>query len=335
MITRSRYFIPTLHAVTWLLLFLVPIIALKDVKFETGLPDNYFLVTNIYHVGLFYLNAYFLYPRFLNRRTWWLYILFIAAVLFLSFRLKLLFLGMGDPSFLLNEMNVRLIFFPPIPFLVASFLFRFIQNRIKREREDKERKSERLASELKFLRSQVSPHFLFNVLTNLVSLARQQSDLLEPTLIKLSELLRYMLYESNNEKFSLGSEIDSLKNYVELQHLRFGEDVKVDLQIDVEDPSCSIEPMLLIPFVENAFKHGIGLVNDPFINIWLRSKNNHLSYTVENNYNKDNLSKDKNSGIGLVNVQNRLNLLYGKKYTLDITDSGEKYTVHLNLDLQC
>lgn len=335
MLTRSKYFIPALHLAVWVFLLLVPVIVFRNVRFETGLPDNFFLITNIYHIGLFYLNAYFLYPRFFNRKTWWLYILFIIAILILSFRIKLFFIGLADPSFSLNEMNARIIFFPPIPFLVASFIFRFILNRIKREREEKERKAERLASELKFLRSQVSPHFLFNVLTNLVSLARQKSDLLEPTLIKLSDLLRYMLYETNNEKFSLASEIASLENYVELQQLRFGEDVKVDMQIEADDPECSIEPMLLIPFVENAFKHGIGLVKNPFINIRLHAKNKQLTCTVENNYNKENLSKDKNSGIGLVNVKNRLDLLYAKSYKLDISDNGEKYTVQLNLNLQC
>lgn len=335
MLTRSKYFIPALHVIVWVLLFLVPVLVFRNVKFETGLPDNFFFLTNLYHVGLFYLNAYFFYPRFFNRRRWWLYIMFIIAVLGLSFRIKLFFITLADPSFQINDINGRIIFFPVVPFLVASFIYSFILNRIRREREEKERKAQRLASELKFLRSQVSPHFLFNVLTNLVSLARQKSDLLEPTLIKLSDLLRYMLYESNNDKFPLASEIASLENYVELQQMRFGDDVKVDMQIEVDDPGCFIEPMLLIPFVENAFKHGIGLVTDPFIHIRLQSKNNHLSYTVVNNYNKDNLSKDKNSGIGLINVKNRLDLLYGKNYKLDIKDDGRKYAVTLNLDLQC
>jgi LytS/YehU family sensor histidine kinase len=307
----------------------------RNVKLDTGLPDNFFLITNLYHVGLFYLNAYVLYPRFFNRRRWWAYILLIIAIVILSFRIKLFFVTLINPAFALNEMNARLIFFPPVPFLIASFIFSFIRSRIRREREEKERRAERLASELKFLRSQVSPHFLFNVLTNLVSLARQKSDLLEPTLIKLSDLMRYMLYESNSDKFPLSSEIASLENYVELQRLRFGDDVKINMDISADNPDCYIEPMLLIPFVENAFKHGIGLLKDPFIDIKLEAKDKRLSYAVINNYNKDNLSKDKNSGIGLVNVENRLKLLYGKNYSLNIKNDGEIYSIQLNLDLQC
>lgn len=335
MLVRSKYFVPALHLLVWVLLLMVPFIVFRNVKLETGLPGNFFLITNLYHIGLFYLNAYFLYPRVFTRKTWWLYFILIVAILMLSFRLKLFFITLVNPSFSLNGLNTRFIAFPPVPFLIASFIYSYIRDRIRRDREEKEQKAERLASELKFLRSQVSPHFLFNVLTNLVSLARQKSDLLEPTLIKLSDLMRYMLYESNNEKFLLSSEIASLENYVELQRLRFGDDVKIGMDIEVDDPSCYIEPMLLIPFVENAFKHGIGLVNDPFIDIKLQSKNQHLFYKVANNYNKDNLSKDKNSGIGLVNVENRLKLLYGKNYSLNIKDDGEMYVVELNLKLQC
>jgi LytS/YehU family sensor histidine kinase len=169
----------------------------------------------------------------------------------------------------------------------------------------------------------------------MVSLARKKSDLLEPSLLKLSELLRYMLYESDEEKFPINKEISYLRNYIELQQLRFGEDVDVQLEISGEKSDCFIEPMLLVPFVENAFKHGIGMVKDPFIKIILQIEHEHLLFQAINNYNKRNLSKDKNSGIGLVNVKNRLNLLYPGKYTLHITDSNEIYTAELNLALSC
>jgi two-component system, LytTR family, sensor kinase len=205
---------------------------------------------------------------------------------------------------------------------------------IRRDRDQKEKQAERLSSELKFLRSQVSPHFLFNMMTNMVSLARQKSDLLEPSLIKLSDLLRYMLYESNEEKFSIKKEIEYLKSYIELQQLRFS-DVNIQLEIKNENPDCSIEPMLLFPFVENAFKHGIGLVKDAFIKIHMEVKEQHLFFRIINNYNKENLSKDKNSGIGLSNVKNRLNLLYRGKYKLDLKDDGSIFKAELNLELSC
>jgi len=174
---------------------------------------------------------------------------------------------------------------------------------------------------------------LFNMLTNLVSLARKKSDLLEPSLINLSDLLRYMLYDSGGEKISLDKEIEQLENYIALQQLRFGEDVKMATTIKNDCPDCMIEPMLLIPFIENAYKHGIGMVKEPYINISILAKENKLDFVVVNNYDPANLSKDKNSGIGLENVKNRLKLLYANKYELSVNDEAGIYSVHLKLDL--
>lgn len=327
----QSYFGPGLHILIWVLLLSIPTILFHGNTFEE-LTHLFFLVTTIYHIGIFYLNAYFLYPRFLNKRTWWLYILIIIAIVRGSYYLKLFFLHL-DAGFTLTPVNSRVIFFGLIPFLIASILFRLVNDRIRFERLEKEARSEHLASELKFLRSQVSPHFLFNMMTNMVSLARKKSELLEPSLIRLSELLRYMLYDSNEEKISVSRETEQLENYIALQQLRFGEDVKVDLKIRNDCPDSLVEPMLLVPFIENAFKHGIGMVKDPFINITLEIMEQKLFFTVKNNYNPGNFSKDKNSGIGLANVKNRLELLYPGKYKLQIRDENQIFSVHLNLGL--
>jgi LytS/YehU family sensor histidine kinase len=204
-----------------------------------------------------------------------------------------------------------------------------VYDRIRFERMEKESRAQRLDAELELLRSQVSPHFLFNMLTNMVSMARLQSNLLEPSLIRLSELLRYMLYESNEEKIPIGKEIEQIENYVSLQQLRFGEDVTISLEIQNDYPEGMLEPMLLVPFIENAFKHGIGMVKDPFIKITLTVKEQLLNFTVMNNYNPANQSKDRHSGIGLNNVKNRLELLYANNYQLNIANSDGIYSVHL------
>jgi hypothetical protein len=319
--------------VIWGLLLIIPALIFRNVTVNTGLPDNFFLFTNAYHIVLFYLNAYYLYPKFFNKKTWWLYLFFIDAIITVSYYTKLFLIRLADPSFQLNSFNERIVFFPPLAFLIASFIFRVILNRIHFEKLEKERKAERLASELKFLRSQVNPHFLFNMMTNMVSLARQKSDLLEPSLLKLSDLLRYMLYESGHEKFRVSQEIVYLKAYIELQQLRFGEDINMELDIKEDGPDCYIEPMLLVPFVENAFKHGIGMLEHPFIRIQLQLKDQQLFFSIMNNYNRGNLSKDKYSGIGLDNVKNRLQLLYPGKYELEIKDQGELYKIELKLDL--
>jgi LytS/YehU family sensor histidine kinase len=329
---RNSYFVPGLHVLVWGSLLLVPALLFREPV--GGLPHNFFITSNFYHIALFYFNAYFLYPRLLNKRTWWLYLIVVVAIMAASYYVKLFLLELNG-SFQLTPLNQRIIFFPPFAFLTASIIFRMASDRIRREKIEKEKKAERLATELKFLRSQVSPHFLFNMLTNMVSLARQKSDLLEPSLIKLSDLLRYMLYEPDQEKFPLSREIIYLKNYIELQQLRFGDDVNLVLEINDENPDCLIEPMLLVPFVENAFKHGIGLVTDPFIKIQLAVKANNLYFKVSNNYGREKSSKDKDSGIGLANVKNKLQLLYPGKHRLEIKDAGNIYTAELNLELSC
>ena len=268
----QKYIAPGIHLLIWASLLIIPLFIFHNFPVNTGLPEYYFPVTNIYQIGLFYLNAYFLYPKLFNRRTWWLYLLVIGIILVFSYYTKLVVVKWVFPAFILTPFNNRILFFPPIPFLLASFIFRYITDRVWAEKMEKERKSEQLVSELRFLRSQVSPHFLFNMMTNMVALARQKSELLEPSLIKLSGLLRYMLYDANRDKFLLSQEISYLRSYIELQQLRFGEGLDLVLDIEEHEADCYIEPMLLLPFVENAFKHGIGMVPNPFIKISLALK---------------------------------------------------------------
>jgi two-component system, LytTR family, sensor kinase len=332
---RSKYINLFIHVLVWVSVLVIPAIIFRNIPVTTGLPDHFFLITNMYHIGLFYLNAYFLYPVLFNRKYWWSYFPVLAVMLALSYYTKLFILKWVFPGFILNAFNNRILFFPPLAFLIASFIFRFTVDRIQLERKEKEMKSERLSSELKFLRSQISPHFLFNMMANMVSLARQKSDLLESSLLKLSDLLRYMLYESDKDRFLISNEIMYLKTYVELQELRFGEDVDLLFEIREGPMDCFIEPMLLVPFVENAFKHGIGMVRNPFIRIMLEIKDRQLYFSVTNNYNRTNISKDLNSGIGILNVKNRLNLLYPGKNKLTILDDGNTYTVNLNLEMIC
>jgi LytS/YehU family sensor histidine kinase len=174
------------------------------------------------------------------------------------------------------------------------------------------------------------------VLTNLVSLARKRSELLEPALIRLSDLMRYMLYESDEKKVALSKEVEYLKSYIELQKLRFGDDVAIDVNIQIPENEMQqhIEPMLLIPFVENAFKHGMG-VDEPFIQINLTVNNGKLWLTVKNNFNTDaGESKDSGSGIGLENVQSRLALLYPGQHNLLMKQEENLFHIHLTLQLK-
>lgn len=204
--------------------------------------------------------------------------------------------------------------------IAAGILYRMLGDKVRADRLARQKQEENLKTELSFLRSQVSPHFLFNVLNNITALARKKSDELEPTIVKLSSLMRYMLYEANEEKVLLKTEVEYLSSYIELQRQRFGDKVKIAVQLDnLEQPDARIEPMLLIPFVENAFKHGVGFIPEPSITISLTAAEGELVFSVNNKCNKDdNELKDTASGIGLANVSRRLSLLYGEAHVLDI-----------------
>lgn len=204
--------------------------------------------------------------------------------------------------------------------LAASLAFRMMRDKTRAEALAQEKQQESLKTELSFLRSQISPHFMFNVLNNINALARLKSDELEPTIIKLSSLMRYMLYETNVEKVPLRSEVVYLRSYIDLQLQRFGSKVKVKVTLEEEGlEGFEIEPMLLVPFVENAFKHGVGRIDNPEINIHLYTRDRVLFFTAANRYEEDaGELKDKSSGIGLSNVRRRLNLLYEKDHILTI-----------------
>ena len=224
--------------------------------------------------------------------------------------------------------------------LAASLAFRMIRDKTRADTLAQEKQQESLKTEVSFLRSQISPHFMFNVLNNINALARLRSDQLEPTIIKLSSLMRYMLYETNVEKVPLKSEVAYLQSYIDLQLQRFGTKVKVNIVLEKQEQDAQeIEPMLLVPFVENAFKHGMGHIDNPEINIHLFSSNNTLFFTVANKYNSnDTGQKDKSSGIGLANVKRRLNLLYEKEHNLSIDQEQDEnkqdwFAIHLKINL--
>jgi len=217
---------------------------------------------------------------------------------------------------------------------MISATYKTIYDRIEADALADEKQKENLKTELSFLRSQISPHFLFNVLNNLLSLIRLKSDEAEPTVLKLSSLIQYMLYETDEDKVMLADEARYLQSYIDLQKQRFGPKIKITVSMQADNSTDAIEPMLLIPFVENAFKHGVGLIDKPEINIELYSKENELYFFVRNKYNAENIVKDKTSGIGLANVKRRLELLYGKEHHLAIEKENDVYSISLQIKLK-
>ena len=189
-------------------------------------------------------------------------------------------------------------------------------------------------NELEFLKSQIQPHFFFNTLNNLYSLTVRKSDLAPEVVLKLSDLMSYMLYESDNAKTTLRKELEHIQNYLDLESLRFGDRLHLDFQVVGATESHSVPPLILLPFIENAFKHGTshetGELN---LTIFLQIKDKNLIFEITNPRFESKTSRKKHKGLGLKNVTRRLDLLYGKNYTLSIQPTGSQYHISLKLPL--
>jgi len=216
-------------------------------------------------------------------------------------------------------------------FIFLSTVLKFTTDWFLNERIQRDLENQRLNAELSFLKSQINPHFLFNSLNSIYSLAYQRSETTPDAILKLSEIMRYMLYECNDNEVSLEKELQYLQNYIDLQKIRFGKNAYIDFKINGKVDGQQIVPLLLIAFIENAFKHGVA--NDPrsAIRLLIEVDESHLYFFIQNR--KHNSNKDNLGGIGLINVKRRLDLLYPGKYKLDIIDGKETYTCELTLDL--
>jgi len=199
-----------------------------------------------------------------------------------------------------------------------------------------ELEQDKVTSELSFLKAQINPHFFFNTLNNIYALTQVDADVAGKAIHQLSRMMRYLLYDTQQGNTMLTQEIDFVKDYISLMQLRLTDVVKINFDVPSGLKDMPIAPMILVPFVENAFKHGVSATKQSHINITVRQDASILHLDVENSIINDNsVSLDTNSGIGLVNTKRRLDLLYPGKHKLEISEmnANNEYTVHLMLDL--
>ena len=189
---------------------------------------------------------------------------------------------------------------------------------------------EKVTAELKALTNQVNPHFLFNSLTVLYGLALKKSSETADAIMKLSDTLRYVIYESASGSVTLGSEIKLIQNYLELQRYRVRDASKIVFKYAVANEEIKVEPMLFLPLIENGFKHGVMGDGDGFVNIDLQATDQNMSITVQNNKGVAP-SSDKGGGIGLKNIEHRLQLLYPSRFKLKIAEDDRIFTINLKL----
>lgn len=341
---NRKWIIALLHALCWVILFSLPfLLRTSYAKSEHRVPQPddsallyFYFISSAVWIILFYVHVN-VFLRLMQRNK--------KIALFIGFELLALAIVYSIHWFYFRLFVTHMPFkpvnffsyniFPYLFILASSTAYAMVLERQRAIKLIRQKETENLKTELLFLRSQVSPHFMFNVLNNMVALARKKSDLLEPSLIKLSGLMRYMLYETDEQKVLLEKEVEYIQSYIDLQRQRFGKNLTVNSSFKDIDGSDEIEPMLLIPFVENAFKHGTGIIENPEINISLKEKNALLQFEVSNKFNSAASDiKDKSSGIGLNNVKRRLNLLYGKNHSLYINDKDGCFTVLLQINFK-
>lgn len=285
-------------------------------------------------IPFYFFNTYFLVRRYLVAGNYLRYSILVLAcfgfILCLSKSLEYILTPGAEPfvSFLDPPL-----FLPMILLLgVGTSLEMVIQwENQKRNQEKIER--EKVTAELSFLKSQVNPHFLFNTLNNIYSLAEQRSDKTGKSILLLASLMRYMLYDTSDGKILLSSEIKHIEEYIELQRMRIAavKTVLVDFKNNVQAERVLIEPLIFVPFIENAFKHGISYIHNSFVKIQLSVENDVLYFSVLNSkkYSGNLIVKDRGKGVGIANVQRRLELLYPDRHKLEIKDGGDSYAVSL------
>ncbi|WP_276485426.1 sensor histidine kinase [Paraflavitalea pollutisoli] len=296
-----------------------------------------------------YFNLYVLYPRFFARGRYVGYVLAaISLLLVCSVLNRYLLERVLEPDFMADTTHPEAIFvwymlFKSMiwllgPILLFTLFVRILQQWYGQQQQQQAIEKDRLRSELNYLRAQVQPHFLFNTLNNLYSLTLQQSPVAPAVVLKLSDLMSYMLYDAQAGRTSLEKELQHIRNYIELKKLRYGQRLEVSLNVSGDTTQIGVAPLLLIPFVENAFKHGVSdETGQVWITIDIKLKEGRLQLKVENSCS-DQLPdagtiRREQTGIGLQNVRRRLHLLYNGQHELVLLQEAGRHTADLTIHL--
>ena len=309
-----------------------------------------------------YINMELLIPKFFIKKKYLYYVglvllCFAGLYLFYEFVLPEVFNHLKQPSLRAQEggrwmhgesprgrsegyfnairrMRIIYSFTQTLAIFFLSTAFKTSQLALKKEKEAADLKSENLNSELKFLKSQINPHFLFNALNNIYALSIVKSEKTPDTILKLSEMLRYIIYDCNADMVPLQKEMNYINNYIDLQKLKDDQITAIDVDFAAADPKSMIAPMIFIPFIENSFKHSkIEDVEHGWVKLKIYNEGQQLHFWIQNSVPAEKYTKDQQGGVGLENVTRRLELIYQTNYNLIIEHEKDTYTVHLTIQL--
>jgi sensor histidine kinase YesM len=340
---KIRPFVIAIHGLVWVFLLVIPYVS-TDQVFTLLVPgsDIKYLLLSIglsaVLLSTFYFNYFVLLPKYLMTKKYWLYFLFlsltIATVLGLSGAIFLIsdfnpeILAKNNPTIekiipviIINALSLWLLA------IVSSILFT-IYNRLKQTEREK------LSAQIASLKSQINPHFLFNTLNNIYATAIDTSPKAADMVDKLSEMMRYAMKDTQQDFVLLEDEIAYINNFIELQKLRLDRSVRLEYSCPENIPPLQIAPMLLIPFIENAFKHGVNSEQKSYIKIEISISKTEFRLIVVNNKVSVQQDISEKSGLGLTNTWHRLNLIYPSKHLLVINDTEKEFSVSLHINLQ-
>jgi two-component system, LytTR family, sensor kinase len=349
-----------IHIAAWVCFLMLPFVFYPRLREFSFFSERYlsafFITNNALIIAFYYLNVYFFIPKLLDQKKFLSYTLLILGLLifFGCFpRIFHYFFGFPPPPPGSHNIVSSAVsgapgggrprnFQQPIlaPGNIAIFLLvfvfstgiRVINQWLLSEQRNKEIANEKLHAELSFLKAQINPHFLFNTLNNIYALASANSEYTAPAVMKLSSIMRYVLTEARADHVPLDKEIQFTTHYIELQKMRLTLKSSIDFTIKGDPAGRQIAPLLLLPFVENAFKYGISTREWSPITILLEIKQDSLYFSVSNHKQTNtSLKLADNTGIGISNTRRRLDLLYDDRYTLAIDDEPATFTVHLNI----
>lgn len=330
------------HLLFWLIYFIFNFFRFATINNDYWYSLKSNLIEFPLNIIITYFTIYYLIPKFILKKKYLQFFLLftLSLALFYLIRTGLNYIlvseniwpeaqGNQEPFTVIHmvELVIGAIY---VIALVSAIKLTYDWVSEKKRNDDLQRMQ--LETELNFLKSQIQPHFFFNTLNNLYALVIKNSPKAPNVVMKLSEIMQYVLYEVKEPRISLMKSINYLYSYLELEKLRYGERVKSNISIEGNIDDIEIPPLLFLPFLENCFKHGAKHQTDINVNIAFVVKDNFLYFTVENDFVKSDDTATKH-GIGIENTKRRLQLLYGSSYSLKTRSKGNIYTVNLKLPL--
>ena len=336
---KNNTFTIALHVGFWILYFLLITLLISNyLPFDQALAR--ILLNGVVMVFAFYFNALVLVNRLLESKK---YVVYVTSALFLVlvtgvFRFLLLKnFERAELSFAIPEQTEKLVVFSflnQLVIVVVSTIFQLLQNRVRRDRQRQQLQNMQSEAQLSFLKAQINPHFLFNTLNNIYALSVIRSEKTPAMILKLSELLRYVIYDGREKRVLLEQEINHIKKFIELFQMKSENELNITMQVEGSPNGLRIEPMILIPIVENCFKHTDFDTNaGAYIKIILVIHNKSIKFITLNTKDESDLQKDKTGGVGLENIKKRLHLNYFNNYELIIQNKKQIFEVNLSMEL--